>query len=393
MSFRNMGFFGCVLVSSVVLPVWLVPNASRAEATASEAEVANGQIESKHRAAMLQQKIDEYLKSGGSVDSDQFKHLMHELIKTHVSAASAQTKLAAEHMAKRKGRVAQELKMAKAQIEQQAEMLKQQIAPIVAEKEHLMRALREAHEEIERHREHSLPPLEETATRVFHLEHIDGNRLKNTIQEILGSDFLRLSSGVSPQTLVVRGGEEALVRAEELIQRMDQPRVSSKSESRSDLPRSLMVSIFWLSDGQTSPDTQPPAHKYLPGSVINALQKVGIENPFVVQQSNTSIIVEPDVETRFEANDLPAIVFGDRLRFNAKGLFRVDGGDRIRMWMDAFTDESHVSGSLAAPLDHFVVLGTANYASSEPDNQGNYVTSRFAYVVQVVEAESFAPEK
>jgi hypothetical protein len=106
-----------------------------------------------------------------------------------------------------------------------------------------------------------------------------------------------------------------------------------------------------------------------------------------VLQSNTSIALEEGEEASFEVHRLPAMVFNDQLLFEAQGEFYMDGGDRIRMQMIASTASSRVSGSLVAPLEHFVILGTANYASKKEGN------SRFAIVVQTVETQSFAPEK
>ena len=78
-------------------------------------------------------------------------------------------------------------------------------------------------------------------------------------------------------------------------------------------------------------------------------------------------------------------------------------------------NECEVEGSLTVPLGHYMVLGTANYAGRrdlagqripmqldskqqgmlprQPFAQGKLPSSRFAFVIQVVEADSFAPDK
>jgi len=287
----------------------------------------------------------------------------------------------------------------RAKLQQNAQ---EQVAKFHEKERQLVQALQEAHRELEQRHQVSMPPLEQTETRVFHLKHINSNRLSNTLVEILGTDQLRVSADASSQTLVLRGGKDVLSRAESLISHMDKPEVVSKSESHSALPRSLMVRIFWLSDGDTNAGAQPAeAKQFLPNSVIDALKRVGIETPFVVLQSSTSVALEEDDEVRFEVRSLPAIVFNERLLFNAWGEVRADEGDRIRLRMEASTtrtsgvDENHVSGSMIAPLEHFVVLGTTNYASPTPDGMsgdGSHSNSRFAFVVQMVKSQSFGPK-
>ncbi len=179
------------------------------------------------------------------------------------------------------------------------------------------------------------------------------------------------------------------------------PDIAANSVNHSNLPRSLMVRIFWLSDGPTNPDAQL-AEEFLPESVLTALRRVGIKDPHIVLQSNTSIALGEEDESQFKVDDLPAIVFRERLLFKARGDIRAAGGDQLRLRMEAYTvrmvdkqifQENKISGSMIAPLEHFVVLSTANYSSSYPDKDGTLSSSRIAFVVQIVESQSFAPEQ
>jgi len=352
MSRSNWRFFGCcVLVYSAFALPWAVPQAAFSQEATAEIETSQQVIEG----------------------DKEFRQLSSEA----------------------------KMQWYRARMQEQQAQMQEQVARYHEEKEKFSRALQEAHRELEQRRRVSMPPLEKTETRVFHLRHIDGNRLRMTLKEILGPQLIRLSADASPHTLVVRAGKETLNTVESLIVKMDDPGVVSKSEYHSALPRALMVRIFWLSEGQANADAQP-AEKFLPDSVINALERVGIETPFVVLQSNSSIALDEDDEARFEVYDLPAIVFRERLLFTAEGRVRAAGGDRISLRMEVGTlrtagekrfNENNVSGSMIAPLRHFVVLGTANYASSYPNKDGNYSSSRFAFVVQTIEAQSFAPEE
>ena len=282
----------------------------------------------------------------------------------------------------------------------QEKKLQEQVAQLHEEKQKMVQALQEAHRDLQRRLQASMPPLEDTQTRVFHLKHINGNKLRDTIEDILGSDLLRLSADVSPQTLVIRAGEDSLARAEALIQKMDQASVVSATEEPSELPRSLMVRIFWLSQGQAFAGAQL-AEEMLPESVIQALGQIGLEYPCVVLQSNTSISLGNDKDkAKFEVRDLPAIFFRERLLLNAKGEVNSTVENQIGLSIEASTErsagnerifESHVSGSIVAPLEHFVVLGTANFASLTPE-EGTDFNTGLAFVVQVIESESFAPE-
>lgn len=357
MSRSNWRFFGCfVLVYSAFALPWAFPQAAFSQEAAAEVKTSRQVIEG-----------EEFRQQSSEAKMRWYRARMH------VQQAEMQ--------------------------EQQAQM-QEQVAKFHEEKEKFARALQEAHRELEQSRRGSMPPLEKTETRVFHLQHINGNRLRKTLERILGPQLIRLSADASPQILVVRAGEKSLSTVESLIAEMDKPEVVSKSKYHSELPRSLIVRIFWLSDDEISRNSQP-AEEYLPDPVILALQRVGIETPYIVLQSNTSVALDENDEASFEVHDLSAIVFQDRMLFTASGQVRTAGGDQLRLRMEASVklqdgDGSHVSGSMIAPLEHFVVLGTANYASPRPDKlpgDGTLSSSRFAFVVQTIESQSFAPEE
>jgi hypothetical protein len=275
---------------------------------------------------------------------------------------------------------------------------RKQLESVIREKQRMQEALKDAHRELEQRGQGSPPPSQQTETHVFDLEHIHGHVMVETILGILGRDELRLSQ-VSAHRLVVNAEQETLDAVAMLIKKLDHPEVVSETLDRSGLPQTLMARIFWLSDGPTYPDARS-AEESLPSSVISALTRIGIEDAFFVLQSNTSIALGDD-RAQFEVEDVPATVFGERWLFGARGEVHAAGDDRIRLQMEAATirvdrdrksHENHIRGSMITPLGHYMVLGTANFASLEGENP-SHANERFAFVVQMVEAESFAPDK
>jgi len=379
---------------------WVLPRVFCAQKESPASNPPRDVIEAELRIKLLEEQIREFLNADGNPESDEYRQMLQNLLREQKTVAEAGRKLAARQLAELKERLSQEIQVARDKTQEQVLRMQEQVGNLHTEKQRLTKALKATHRELERRVRVTMPPLEDTATRVFHLEHIDGHKLRDTIEEILGADLLRLSVGASPQTFVVRGGGEALARAEALIQKMDQASVVSRPEEPSELPRSLMVRIFWLSNGQAFSGAQG-ADEMLPESVIQALGQIGLEFPCVVLQSNTSISLGNDKDkAKFEVRDLPAIFFHERVLLDAKGEVYSTEGNQISLSIEASTErtvdgerifESHVSGSIVAPLEHFVILGTANFASEDPDD-GNDFNTGLAFVVQVIESESFAPE-
>ena len=356
-------------------------------------------VESELRVELAEQELQEFLEAGGDRDSDKFQHLIQNLVEARTMFAVVRHRLAADHRGRREGMrgrtertVHEQMEAARAQVHEHEVHLEQHMAALEHEKHQLAQALKHAHQELEQRRRETFPSMENTETRVFQLRHVDGSGMGHTLREILG-DSIRIAQA-GDRILVMSGPQVAIEKAVQLLTEMD--RSDAVAPGKSGLPDSLMVRIFWLSDGETYAGAEP-AGQFLPDAVIGALGRVGIEDPFIVLQSNTAVALD-EVDTQFEVNDLPAIVFNERLMFNAKGAIRAAGEDRLNLWMGAFTvrrtggssyDENHVQGSLLAPLGHFAVLGTANYA--ELGAEGKSSNSQFAFVVQVIEAESFAP--
>ncbi len=279
---------------------------------------------------------------------------------------------------------------------------------------HLQQQLREAHkqlrsfhEKFEAERRKHLPPLENGLLQVFQLREIDPVEVAEILNELLGPAQLRMAPDSEHSRLLVYARQKILDEISALIQQFDVPEDPNSSQAKDDkyLAESLMVRIFWLSDGATYPDAQP-ANNFLPNSVTEALKHVGIAAPFLVLQSNTSIALNEDGAASFHVHDLPVNVFNDRLRFSAEGEVHAVDTNQIRLRMETATErtvgnepiaENHIGGSMVAPLNHFMVLGTTNYAAPTSHegvtSKSTDATSRFAFVVQVIEAKSFTPDE
>jgi hypothetical protein len=291
----------------------------------------------------------------------------------------------------------EEIQALRAKVDAQQLQMQKQLEKLLEEKQKMVQALHEAHSELEQRSQGSPQPSQQALTHVFELDHIRGDVMADTILGVLGGNELRLSP-VSPHRLVVNAEEETLEAVARLIERLDRPEVATK-KNHSGLPQTLMARIFWLSDGPTYPGAQR-AENSLPSSVISALTRIGIEEAYLILQSNTSIALGDD-KAQFEVEDVPATVFGERWLFDANGEVHAAGNDRIRLQMEAATVridgdrqsyENHIRGSMITPLGHYMVLGTANFASPEGE-ASSHANERFVFVVQMVEAESFAPEK
>jgi hypothetical protein len=224
-------------------------------------------------------------------------------------------------------------------------------------------------------------------------------------------------------------------------------------------PRSLLLCIFWLADGLPADELQNP-DDFLPHSVLDAVARLGLSNPRLVTQTVNSLAVGDEEAVEYSIA-VPAILFKQPTNLSCAGHMR-SMMDQTRIGLDMQinvmgpTINCQLSGSLSTPLEHYMVLGTANSVTVDPatiaasgapgemmmgaggpggmgmrgaygrgpapgmglrgggvGSEGGgaafgaegaaagappqatatkYNTSHFAFVVQVIEAESFPPE-
>lgn len=280
-----------------------------------------------------------------------------------------------------------------------------------------------------------LPPLKDAEVRVFQLKNTKADDAAHKIELLFGSQPLRIAVDEASNGLIVFGKAEAIPQVEQLIIKLDElaelaatgsqafsaisiDQGSAKPSAR----RSLLLRVFWLADGAQG---AAGADEYLPPAVIHSLTRLGLQSPRLVTQTVTSLSAEEGGMPADFSSDIPAILFEQPVSLTCSGNLGVTTDNRAEVDMKLTVGGSGVNcdvkGSLATPLRHFMVLGTANSVIPEYDTSGGggsgmpmgpggmggggrefgaaapapakYNTSRFAFVVQVIEGESFAAEE
>ncbi len=241
-----------------------------------------------------------------------------------------------------------------------------------------------------------LADTQNSEVSVFRLKYIRVSSAANTISALLGKEGFRLAIEETANQLIVSAPAEISEAIGELLHKIDvtptqknKNRVTSQKQSA---PKSLQVHTFWLAAGLLDNSTT----EHLPESVIEALNKIGITNPGIVTQSTTSLIAK-DVST-FKSF-MHATFKNQEFLFTNNAELSLNEGQQIELHVHTQIlkrsenkNACELRGSMTAPLGHYMVLGTTNYVTE--DSQENTLdTSRFAFVIQIVEADSFVPEK
>jgi hypothetical protein len=297
-------------------------------------------------------------------------------------------------------------------------------------------ALSEAARELAKlERGRSLPPLL-GELKVFSLRSVPAKSAADAIESLFGVQDMRVAVDERTNTLIVFGKAEAVPKVEALLLRLDendQHRGGATGEPQS--RRSLLLRLFWLADGLPEGEGSDPA-EILPASVLRATQKLGLRKPRLVAQTVNSLAVGGADDVNF-ATSVPAVLAKQTVNLDCSGEIKLVRDDmaglemKIQVTMDV---SCQVQGSLAIPLEHFMVLGTANSVMADAfgapgaegammgaeggmaggfggrfqpfgraqipvavDDSGQpvepkFTTSRFAFVVQVIDGESFPPE-
>ena len=186
-----------------------------------------------------------------------------------------------------------------------------------------------------------------------------------------------------------------------------------------------MLRVFWLADGVDGFDNPDD---YLPFPAVQSLGKLGITHPRLVTQTVTSISVEENAEAVPFSTQVPAVLFEQPMRMILNGDLSATADNRSLVDMHLTIEKGgsvcEMSGSLAG-ADRALhgarhgELGDSGATSDRPHGCGGgqgwdadglrgawrrdgcgggamrelpaakYNASRFAFVVQVIEAESF----
>jgi hypothetical protein len=270
-----------------------------------------------------------------------------------------------------------------------------------------------------------LPPLPDAEVRVFQMKNTSADDAADKIKLLIGTQPIRIAIDEASNGLIVFGKAEALPQVEQLVIKLDDLAVAGQG-GFSALPagagapkapvaprRTLMLRVFWLAN--EVPGLDAPI-EYLPPAVINSLGKLGLGSPQLVTQTVTSISVEEDAGAVQFSTQVPAVLFGQPMRMLLSGDLSATADNRSLVDMHLTIEKGgsvcEMNGSLAAPIGHFMVLGTANSVIAGTETGNGMVmgregeggmgisapaaelnSTRFAFVLQVVEAESFAPEE
>jgi hypothetical protein len=334
----------------------------------------------------------------------------------------------------------------------------QRVQQLAAEREHQLAEMAQRLEEamrqlteLEQSRE--LPPLDEAEIKVFALRNARAVQAAEIVDSLLGAGIVRVAIDERTNSLIVAGNGDSLKVIEALLMRIDEQAQLEPDPVAADadasVPRSLILRTFWLADGLPEGQGQDPSD-VLPRSVLRAVEQLGLDDARLVSQTVNSLSRDDNVGREVTFNSrVPAVVFQQPTDYSCSGRVWPVHDDRIEVEVNlAVTmngaNIADLSGSLATPLGHFMVLGTANLVSPDPaatipagmmgieggfggrggfdggrggeygaaaavdpntglplGPDGNPVapaepkfnTSHFAFVVQVIEAESFAEEQ
>jgi hypothetical protein len=331
-----------------------------------------------------------------------------------------------------KAKAAQELAMMRKELE----LAKQQLA------QRQMQLMETAKQMAEEERERALPPIESGDLKIFSLQALPAKNAAEAIESLFGANTMRVAIDDRTNSLIVFGKPDSLPVIEALLTRLDQQE-QPKGGDRQKAPTatesnvSLLLRLFWLADGKEGSD---PAD-VLPASVLRATKKLGLKEPRLVAQTVNSLAVGNREAVDF-ATSVPAVLAMQMVGLECSGEVKMDRDQRADVKMQVQVAgpgiQCQLKGSLATPLGHYMVLGTANSiiglnqpavpgadpmamnaefggpaAGFGPDGgalgpeggvpgEGGFPagqgppalkTSRFAFVVQVIEGESFPAEE
>jgi hypothetical protein len=300
-----------------------------------------------------------------------------------------------------------------------------------------------------------LPPLKDAEVRVFQLKNTKAADAADKVELLFGTQPLRIAVDDASNGLIVFGKAEAIPQVEQLIVKLDELAIVGREgfsappagvfapKEQTAPRRTLMLRVLWLANGVDGLDSADGSG-YLPAPVLDSLAKLGLGDPRVVTQTVNSLSVEEGgAPVEFSAN-VPAILLEQPVTLISSGTMSATADRQAEVNMQLSVGGANVNcelkGSLTTPLGHYMVLGTANSlipeqlandagaAAAEEAGMGmgmpmgrggemgmggagfggrggggggmmmggmpaaKYNASRFAFVVQVIEAESFEPE-
>ncbi len=216
----------------------------------------------------------------------------------------------------------------------------------------------------------SMPPLENGTIKVFRLLYAQARDASKTVESLFGTQRLRIAVDERSNSLLVYGTPDVLTALDALLPRLDEqasPKGSEKSTQSAASPRSLLVRVFWLADNLPETAGQNP-DDFLPKSVLAATHKLGLEAPRLVTQTVNSLATAKEEAVDFSTS-VPAVLLEQPVGMSCEGKLKLVADDRVRVEMGVHvggqTMNCDLRGSMATPLGHYMVLGTANSMIAE----------------------------
>jgi hypothetical protein len=285
-----------------------------------------------------------------------------------------------------------------------------------------------------------LPPIQSGKLQVFKLVSTPAADAAHAVESLFGLQTVRVAIDDRTNSVVVFGKEDALPAIEALLVKLDEEKPkdgdTKQSQHAAKPLQSLLLRIFWLADGLPEDDGSDPAD-VLPASVLRAAKKLGLAQPRLVTQTVNSLAVRGSDAQEFSAA-VPALLNKQPVELSYTGKMTMTTTDFAEVGMQANVSGPAVScvlkGSLAMPVGHYMVLGTANSVvpnaaaafggqaradvggpgygampegefadpaaaagvemgmAGQPAAAPGFNTLRFAFVVQVIGGQSYAPE-
>ena len=255
----------------------------------------------------------------------------------------------------------------RAQLEEREKQLAD-MAKHLAERERAM-----AEHLAERERNRQLPPIKDGRVVVFKPKRLSAAAAAEAIESLLGSQTVRLAADEKTNALIAFGKEDALAAVQELVGRLDEQADASKEAGApatvagaTEAPKSLLLRVFWLADGLPEDEGQDPA-AFLPQGVLKATERLGLTSPRLVAQTVNSLAANGEEAISFNTA-VPAVISKMPVGLSCDGRVKLVQDNRIRVEINLNVGgpvSCSLSGSLASPLGHYMVLGTANSVVSD----------------------------
>lgn len=281
-------------------------------------------------------------------------------------------------------------------------------------------------------RDRNLPPLEGAQVKGYRLSFAPAREIAQAVESVFGAQAVRVASDDRTNAVVVFAKAQTIPAIDALVDQLDKYGRVDDSGNVPSSPPPLMLRLFWLADGLPESEGQE-AHLYLPNSVLAATEKLGLMAPRLVTQTVNSLAVGVEEPVEFSTN-VPAILLNQPASLACMGHLKLVQDNRVGLEMEVHVGACDLKGSLAMPLGHYMVLGTANSVIADaatvarmggggmgmagrgefgPEGHGRFRgampadgagaaeqqpaepqfnTSRFAFVVQVVEGESYTAD-